>query len=258
MEKAEGAGVELAYEARGAGAPVLVIHGIASDAAAWERFARALEPHARVVVYDRRGYGESGMPDPYEGTTVEEQAEDAAALMRAVDAAPALVVGDGLGALVALDLAKRHRALVRAAVLFDPPLFAFVGEATEKLSAERVVLEEALRADGPEAAVEAWLDATSGPASGEKAANSAGSSPLGDRARARRAHRAFFADYAGLTSWPATRGELRALDVEAVVLTGPQSAPHIVAAADALAGLLPAARHERDGDAEAATRALLA
>jgi pimeloyl-ACP methyl ester carboxylesterase len=243
MEKAEGAGVELAYDVFGAGATVLVVHGIASDAEAWAPFARELADAARVVVYDRRGYGQSGMPDPYEGTTVEEQAEDAAALVHGVGAALAVIVGDGLGALVALDLAKRHRGLVRAAVLSDPPLFAFVAEATEKLAAERVVLEETLRAAGPEAAVEAWLEAT---ASG------------GARARARRAHRAFFADYAGLTSWPVTRAELRALDVDTVVLTGPRSAPHVVAAADALADLMPAARRERDGDVAAATRSLLA
>ena len=77
----------------------------------------ALEDVARVIAYDRRGYGASGAPEPYEGTTVEEQAEDAAALLRALDAAPAVVFGDGFGALVALDLVKRHAALVRAVVL---------------------------------------------------------------------------------------------------------------------------------------------
>ena len=76
--------------------------------------------------------------------------------------------------------------------------------------------------------------------------------------RARAAHRAFFADYAGLASWPVTRRELRAMDVPAVVLTGPGSPPHIVAAADALAGLMPAARRADDGDLVAAARTLLA
>jgi pimeloyl-ACP methyl ester carboxylesterase len=35
----------------------------------------------RVIAYDRRGYGESGVPQPYTGTTVSEQAEDLAALV---------------------------------------------------------------------------------------------------------------------------------------------------------------------------------
>jgi hypothetical protein len=48
------------------------------------------------------------------------------------------------------------------------------------------------------------------------------------------------------------------MDVPAVVLTGPSSPPHVVAAADALAGLLPAARRADDGDLVAAARTLLA
>jgi pimeloyl-ACP methyl ester carboxylesterase len=256
MQKLEGAGVELACAVHGDGRPVLVIHGLASDAAAWEPFARDLATTARVVVYDRRGYGDSGMPEPYTGTTVEEQAEDAAALLRGLAVGAAVLVGDGLGALVALDLAKRHGALVRGMVLFEPPLFAFVPEATEELAAQRATLEEALRDGGPEAAVEAWLgEQTASP--GGPVPDAGGPVPDDVRARARRAHQAFFADFAGLTSWPVTRGELRALNVPAAVLTGPHSPPHVVAAADALADLLPGARRAQDRDVQAATLSLL-
>jgi pimeloyl-ACP methyl ester carboxylesterase len=238
----EGAGVALNVVECGSGPVVLLVHGLASDAQALAPMAETLAADARVIAYDRRGYGASGAPDPYQGTTVEEQAQDAAALLHALDAAPALVCGDGFGALVALDLAKRHRALVRAVVLSNPPLFMFVPEATERLAAQHAELEAAVRERGPEAGVEAWL--------GGRVDREA-------LARARAAHRAFFADYAGLASWPATRRELRALDLPAVVLTGPWSPPHIVAAADALAELLPAARRADDGDLVAATRALL-
>ncbi|HEX2105478.1 MAG TPA: alpha/beta fold hydrolase [Solirubrobacteraceae bacterium] len=241
MPTVEGAGVPLAYEERGAGAPVLLVHGMASDAEAQRPLAEALAAGARVIAYDRRGYGSSGAPEPYEGTTAEEQAEDAAALLRALDAAPALVVGEGFGALVALDLMKRHAGLVGAAVLSSPALFALVPEATEVLSLQRKEIEEAVRAGGPEAGVEAWV--------GEPA-------DAGALARARAAHRAFFADFAGLATWSVTRRELRALDRPAVVLTGPASPPHVVAAADALARLLPAATRAADGDVVAAARAV--
>ena len=239
----EGAGVPLAVSERGAGAPVLLIHGLASDAEAMAPVAQALAGDARAIAYDRRGYGSSGAPEPYRGTTIEEQAQDAAALLDALDAGPAVVCGDGFGALVALDLAKRHRALVRAAVLSNPPLFMFVPEATERLAAQHAELEAAVREGGPEAGVEAWLGGRAQGAALE---------------RARAAHRAFFADYAGLASWPVTRRELRALDVPAVVLTAPSSPPHIVAAADALAALLPLAARADDGDLVAAARTLLA
>jgi pimeloyl-ACP methyl ester carboxylesterase len=239
----EGAGVPLAVSERGAGPAVLLVHGMAADAETLAPLGEALADSARVIAYDRRGYGSSGAPEPYVATTVEEQAEDAAALLHALDAGPALVCGDGFGALVALDLTKRHRRLVRALALANPPLFMFVPEATERLAAQRAELEDAMRAGGPEAGVEAWLG---GRVQGE---------PL---ARARAAHRGFFADYAGLASWPVTRGDLRGLELPAAVVTGSWSPPHIVAAAEALAALLPDVRRATDGDLAAAARALLA
>ncbi|MEA2286446.1 MAG: hypothetical protein QOJ21_2489 [Solirubrobacteraceae bacterium] len=242
MPTVEGAGVPIAYAERGEGPPVLLVHGLASDAMGLERLVAELSAGARVIAYDRRGYGASGAPEPYEGTTVEEQAEDAAALLDAVGAAPAVVVGDGFGALVALDLMKRHGRLVRAAVLSSPPLFAMVPEATEVLSAQRAEIDEAIRAGGREAGVEAWLG---GRAEGDALA------------RARAAHRAFFADYAGLATWAVTRRELRALTAPAVVVTGPSSPPHVLAAADALGGLLPGATRAVDGDVVAAVRSVL-
>lgn len=239
----EGAGVELNVTERGRGPAVLLVHGLASDAEAMAPMADALAgAGARVLAYDRRGYGASGAPVPYAGTTVEEQAEDAAALLRALGGAPAVVAGDGLGALVALDLAKRHRTLVAGAALADPPLFAFVPQATEELAAQRADIEDAVRSGGPEAGVERWLG---GRVSGRALE------------RARAAYGAFFADFAGLASWPVTRRELRGLAVPAVVVTGPSSARHVVAAADALAALLPDARRAGDGDLGAAAVALL-
>jgi pimeloyl-ACP methyl ester carboxylesterase len=239
----EGAGVVLAYEERGGGRPVLLVHDLASDALALLPVADALAAEARAIAYDRRGYGSSGAPEPYEGTTVEEQAEDAAALLRALDAAPAVVAGEGFGALVALDLMKRHAALVAGAVLAEPALFALAPEATEVLSAQRAEIEEAIRARGPAAGVAAWL--------GERASGDA-------LARARAAHGAFFADYAGLATWPVSRRELRALSIPSVVVTRPSSLRHVAAVADALARLLPRASRSVDGDVAGAVRALLA
>ena len=243
MPTVEGAGVPLHVEEQGTGPAVLLVHGLASDGLALAPVAAAVAAGgARAITYDRRGYGESGAPEPYLGTTVEEQAEDAAAVLRALDAGPAVVAGDGFGALVALDLVKRHGGLVRAAVLSNPVLFALVPEATEMLSAQRAQIEEAVREGGPGAGVEAWLG---GRVQGEALA------------RARAAPRGFFADYAGLATWAVSRRELRALAVPAVVLTGPWSPPHVVAAADALADLLPAATRADDGEIAAAVAALL-
>src|SRR5215207_2031973 len=119
----EGAGVQLAYEERGEGPGVVLVHGMASSAADLLHLAEPLEAEARVVAYDRRGYGASGAPEPYERTTVNEQAEDLAALLRATGTAPAVAFAVDLGALAVLDVLRRHAGLVCAGVLVDPPLF---------------------------------------------------------------------------------------------------------------------------------------
>src|SRR3954466_13296072 len=115
----EGAGVELAYEERGAGTAVVVVHDMAADRTSWPHEP----PGARVIAYDRRGYGGSGAPEPYAATTVAEQAEDLAALVRAIGAEGAVACGSGFGALVVIDVLRRHRGVLGAAVLAAPPGF---------------------------------------------------------------------------------------------------------------------------------------
>jgi pimeloyl-ACP methyl ester carboxylesterase len=239
MATIEGAGVPLAYEETGSGPAVVLVHGMAADRSSWADTSAALAHEARVVAYDRRGYGDSGAPEPYERTTVAEQAEDAAALLRALEAEPAVACGRDIGALVALDLLLRHPGLLRAAVLVDVPAFQLVPEATEALSAERALLEEALRDGGPAAAVTAWLAARG--VAGERAR------------RAALRPRAFFADFGGQATLPLSRRELRGLDVPVIVLDGAGAPAHVRAAGDALAALLPAARR---GGAEAPAEAL--
>lgn len=239
-----GLGVELAVAERGAGPPVVLVHGMADDAAGWAPVVEALAGEARVIAYDRRGYGGSAAPEPYGRTTVAEQAEDAAALVEGLEAAPAVVCGRDLGALVCLDLAKRHRPLVRAAALIDPPLLAFSPTATEALAGERVALEAWLRDGGPAGAVERWL-------------GTRGAGP--ERvARARAAPGAFFADYGALATWPVTRAELRALDVPAAILDSADAPAYQREASAALGRLLPDAEQGPADDVPAALRALLA
>lgn len=243
MPHTEGAGVRLHYEERGSGPPVLVVHAIGADCAMWEpALDRIAAGGARAIGFDRRGYGSSGAPEPYAATTVQEQSEDAAALLESLDAVPAMLAGDGFGALVALELLVRRPGLARGAVLVDPPLHAFVAEATKALAVERALLEQALREGGPQAAVRAWLGAG---VERERAARAAAS------------HAGFFADYAGQSSWSPSRRELRAIAVPVVVVTGESTAPHVVAAADAVAALVPGARRAGDGDAVAAALSLL-
>lgn len=222
----------LAHTERGDGPAVLLVHGMGTSAAVWAPEAEALAPEARVLLPDRRGYGATPAPEPYGATTATEQAEDLAALLRATDAAPAVAAGADFAALAVLDLVQRHRDLVRAAVLVDPPVFALVPEATEALTAEKVALEERLRDDGPRAAMEAWLG------------RATDASPI-----------AFFADWTGLATLQVSRRELRTLEVPVAVVTTARAPAHVRAAAAALLPLLP--RGRAADDVVAAVRALL-
>ncbi|MDQ2939870.1 MAG: alpha/beta hydrolase [Actinomycetota bacterium] len=150
-------GVELSWRDRGAGPPLLLLHETAATAAIWEPLIDAIGADARTIAPDRRGWGASGAPEQYAATTVEEQAADADALLREIDAGPAVVCGAGLGAVVALELLLRHRDLARGAVVVEPPLLAFLPEATQGLAVDRQRIAEAVQGGGPEAAIDLYL-----------------------------------------------------------------------------------------------------
>jgi pimeloyl-ACP methyl ester carboxylesterase len=87
----------------------------------WGSAAALLAAGHRVISYDRRGYSRS--PSHPSGDH-NQHADDAAALLRALDAVPATVVGWSTGGTIALALAIRYPELVRHLVLQEPPLFA--------------------------------------------------------------------------------------------------------------------------------------
>ena len=210
------AGLELAYDETGAGPAVLLVHGTAFTRLVWRETVRELGDDLRSVAYDRRGYGDSGAPEPYTGTTIEEQSEDAALLMDALDAAPAVVCGHSAGGVVALDLLRRHPGLVRAAVLIEPPLLSLSAAGAETLGAIREAVEEAAREGGPEAAIEAFVESQDGP----RLLEAIGA----ERAHAIRASaRAAFADFGAAHAWEFSRGELRSIETPVLVVRGERS-----------------------------------
>lgn len=82
----------------------------------------------RVIAYDRRGCSRSQRPEPYVTTSVPEHA-DGAALLKALRATPAIVIGRSYGGEVAVDLAIRYPYRVRALVLLEAPILGLVPEA---------------------------------------------------------------------------------------------------------------------------------
>jgi len=111
-------GVSLYYEEYGEGSAIVGIHGGGSTAAFWSDAAWEWARRGRAIVYDRRGCSRSERPEPY-ATDVHQQADDAAALIDALDAAPAIVIGRSYGGAIALDLALRYPDRVSALVQLE-------------------------------------------------------------------------------------------------------------------------------------------
>ena len=111
-------GVSLHYEERGAGAAILCIHGTSSSAIPWAGAVEVLATRGRTIAYDRRGCTRSERPEPYV-TSVRQHADDAAALIEALAAAPAVVIGRSYGADTAIELALRYPERVRALALLE-------------------------------------------------------------------------------------------------------------------------------------------
>lgn len=100
-------GVSLDYEEHGAGEPILCIHGTGSSSVLWVDAAAELATRGRTIVYDRRGFSRSERPQPLV-MDVHQHTDDAAALIDALAAAPAIVIGRSQGGEIAVDLALRY------------------------------------------------------------------------------------------------------------------------------------------------------
>jgi esterase len=150
-------GIRLYYEERGEGAPIACIHGAGSSALMWADALEKLARFGRVIAYDRRGCTRSERPEPYERTSVAEQADDAAALLEALADAPAVVIGRSYGGAVAIDLALRHSDRVRALVLLEGDALGLSPAGLEWTRALRDRLREVAAQDGADAVYEALI-----------------------------------------------------------------------------------------------------
>ncbi len=119
MPTAQVNGAELYYEVRGAGPPMLMLHGgLGLDHIYLKSSLTPLEQRNSLIYYDQRGNGRSdGVP--VSTITMEQLADDAAGLLDALGHASVIVFGHSYGGFVAQEMAIRHADRVRALVLCD-------------------------------------------------------------------------------------------------------------------------------------------
>jgi pimeloyl-ACP methyl ester carboxylesterase len=110
---------------------VLLIHGGAEDAGMLDDQAAALVARGfRVIWYDRRGTGGSTRED-WPGGGADQHADDAAELLRVLDAEGATVLGFSSGGVVALALAARHPAVASSVIAWEPAALGVLPGAAE-------------------------------------------------------------------------------------------------------------------------------
>ncbi len=107
----------------GQGPTVVLSHALALDRRMWDGVTEALAPRYTVVRYDHRGHGQGPSPEaPY---TIDDLADDAAAVIRSLASGPVVFAGLSLGGMVGQALAARHPSLLRGlAVINAAPHYA--------------------------------------------------------------------------------------------------------------------------------------
>jgi pimeloyl-ACP methyl ester carboxylesterase len=108
--------INLAYDDRGSGEPVVFIAGSGGPGRTWlpHQVPAFLSAGYRVITFDNRGIGATENAD---GFTTQTMVADTAALIESLGAAPARIVGVSMGAFIAQELMVARPELVSAAVL---------------------------------------------------------------------------------------------------------------------------------------------
>src|ERR687894_1729986 len=99
----------------GQGPDVLLIGGGGDTVESWQFQLDGLADRYRLTAFDNRGAGRTAMPG--DSVSAEMMADDAAAVLRALDVSSAHVAGFSGGSIIAQELALRHPELIRSLVL---------------------------------------------------------------------------------------------------------------------------------------------
>jgi len=169
--------LDLACAEHGAGAPLVILHGLYGAKRNWGSIAARLAPRRRVITVDLRNHGESPWDARHDYPAL---AADVARLIEARVGGPADVLGHSMGGKAAMILALSRPELVSRLVVVDiapAPSPGTAAVAPRVLRAvplagltRRTEVEEALATTIPDPAVRAFLAANArsgtGPGSG--------------------------------------------------------------------------------------------
>jgi pimeloyl-ACP methyl ester carboxylesterase len=145
-------GVKISYDRTGAGAPILLVHGLTDSRRDWDPIVERLAPDFTCVALDLRGHGESCNAADYSALAM---TADLAAVVQAEDLSTPAVIGHSLGGAVVTAYAAE--APVAAVVNVDQAMkFSDFAAAVRPL-------EPALRSDAFGETIGMMLESMVGP-----------------------------------------------------------------------------------------------
>jgi len=141
MNKINVNGINIAYERRGSGAPLVLLHGYPLDHSIWNEAMALLENDFDVLAPDLRGFGES---DSVEAQyTIADIAKDMADLLEALGIKQTYIAGHSMGGYVALAFARTYPERVLGLGLISSQALADAPERKEgRYAAAKQVAEQ--------------------------------------------------------------------------------------------------------------------
>ena len=115
MDRVEAGGLTIAYERRGDGPPLVLLHGGMNDHREWSRQLDGLSDGFALVAWDAPGCGASS--DPPETFRMADYAECLVGLLEALELDRPHVLGLSWGSTLALELYRRRPEIPRSLVL---------------------------------------------------------------------------------------------------------------------------------------------
>ncbi|MGH7946343.1 MAG: alpha/beta fold hydrolase [Opitutaceae bacterium] len=158
MKNAKINGIELEYELKGSGEPVLLVSPVLADGFLPFVTEPALVRRYEMIRYHRRGWsGSTHAPAP---VRIEDHAADAAELLAHLGIRRAHIVGHSSGGTICLQLALDHPEVVHTITLLEPTLLSVPGAGPFLQKAGPAL--QAYAASDHEKAVAIFLSAASG------------------------------------------------------------------------------------------------
>ncbi len=157
---AEVNGTRLYYEVAGEGHPLVLNHGGLVDNHLWDDQFAEFAKHFKVIRYDMRGFGESGMikngMEPYS------MERDLFSLLQYLDIQQTYVMGLSMGGSLSVDFTLQYPEMVDALITVGAGLSGFEEDDPEELKAKDEEMEEAFRrgdiARSVEISLQIWTD----------------------------------------------------------------------------------------------------